>query len=304
MKHALICPVCANDLSIDKASIAKHKSLSCTQGHLFDYAKQGYLNLLLSQHKKSKHPGDTLEMVQARTHFLDSGFYDSISDFLIHECIEKNLPSLSRKSHTAEPFQTFRFCDLACGDGFYTQRIHNYLAQKLTDINGYLDIASAGIDISTPAIKAACHRSKDIQWLISSLARTALADNSQDLVTGLFFHFDLTEIKRILKQDACFIMVTTGPSHLIELREKIYDTLKEEKIKDFSLMSKGLQHTKTLTLKTQKNLSSSTDILSLLTMTPHYWRCTQEKKHKLELLTELNVTLDIQFDIFTNSYTL
>jgi hypothetical protein len=63
-------------------------------------------------------------------------------------------------------------------------------------------------------------------------------------------------------------------------------------------MSNGLSHTKTLHLKEVKKLTSSENILSLLAMTPHYWRCTQEKKQLLETLSELSLTIDIQFDMF------
>ena len=274
MTYALICPVCSNTLSIDKVSSAKYKSLSCTQGHLFDFAKQGYLNLLLSQHKKSKHPGDTLGMVQARTLFLDSGFYDCIGNFLINECIDKSLfASLNiNNSNPNNPSQIFSYTDLACGEGFYTHKIHKHLEHNSSRKFDYAELASTGIDISTPAIKAACHRTKQIQWLIASLARTPLANNSQDLVTGLFFHFDLDEVNRILKPGGSFIMATTGPNHLIELRERIYDKVKEEKLKDFSHINNGLHYSKTLKLKTSQRLNSSEDILSLLAMTPHYWR--------------------------------
>mgnify|MGYP003675128348 CR=1 FL=1 len=286
MKPDLICPVCSEPLAIDQSSLAKYKSVSCTQGHLFDFAKQGYLNLLLSQHKKSKHPGDTLEMVQARTQFLGQGFYDSISDFLIQECLTKDQLS----SPANNPFQ---YCDLACGEGFYTQRIHNHIQKNIAN-----ELASTGIDISTPAIKAACQRTKEIQWLISSLARIPLSDNSQDLVTGLFFHFDLEEITRILNPGGYFIMVTTGPNHLMELRSLIYDEVKDETIKDFSHLKGSLSHSKTLNVKEMKKITSSENILSLLAMTPHYWRCTQDKKQHLETISELSITIDIQFDMF------
>tara|TARA_R110001592_G_scaffold168705_1_gene404977 strand:+ start:8104 stop:8994 length:891 start_codon:yes stop_codon:yes gene_type:complete len=296
MKHTLVCPVCSNNLAIDQSSLAKYKSVSCVQGHLFDFAKQGYLNLLLSQHKNSKHPGDTLEMVQARTQFLNQGFYDSISNFLIQECLTKYPLSNSTALRANNPFH---YCDLACGEGFYTQRIHDHIQQNIPG-----ELTSTGIDISTPAIKAACQRTKEIQWLISSLARVPLADNSQNLVTGLFFHFDLDEVKRILKQDGHFIMATTGPNHLIELRELIYDKVKEEKLKDFSQATNGIQHIKTLELKTSQKLTCREDILSLLAMTPHYWRCTQDKKHSLAALSELYVSIDIQFDIFIKNNSL
>jgi 23S rRNA (guanine745-N1)-methyltransferase len=291
MQHKLICPVCSQAL----LPSAKGNSIECAHGHLFDVARQGYLNLLLSQHKKSKQPGDTLEMVQARTAFLDSGFYQGIADFLIKHCIIEDLlpPCIQNKSHTGQS-EPFHYCDLACGEGFYTQQIHQTLAQCFPDNLLY----SSGIDISSPAIKAACRRDKQIQWLIASLARIPLADQSQDLVTGLFFHFDLKEIQRILKPGGSFIQVTTGPKHLIELRELIYDQIKPEKYTHFDYPGMSLEHRKTLYYTEEKVLRQTDAIMALLSMTPHYWRCKPEKKQQLATLQALDLTLDIRIDIF------
>ena len=295
MTHQLICPVCAQALVRSE----NQRSVSCASGHLFDYAKQGYLNLLLSQHKKSKQPGDTAEMVQARTNFLNSGFYQGIADYLIRECISS---LLGQPKENKSRNEAYHYCDLACGEGFYTQQIHQFLGENLS----YEKLASCGMDISSPAIKAACKRDKSIQWLIASLARIPLADHSQDLASGLFFHFDLQEIQRILKPGGFFIMVTTGPEHLIQLREQIYDTIKPETLKDFSKaeLPSPLEHLKTLHYTEQKHLTGKDRILDLLTMTPHYWRCKPEKKQSLETLQELNLTLDIQIDLFKHSVTL
>lgn len=305
LQHAISCPVCSETLDIDANSLAKYKSVSCVNHHLFDFAKQGYLNLLLSQHKKSKHPGDTQEMVQARTQFLNKGFYNGIATFLITQC----LPSIASRfdSESMANNSIVRYCDLACGEGFYTEKIHKALEQtkpaeadnQSEDKRSSGKVISTGLDISTPAIKAACQRSKSIQWLIASLSRIPLQDQSQDLATGLFFHFDLNEVARILKPNGHFIMVTTGPNHLIELRQHIYDVVKQEKIKDFSVSTHQLSYIKTITWQESKHLSSPADIQSLLAMTPHYWRCTQDKKQQIALLNELEVTLDIQFDIFS-----
>ena len=70
----LICPICGEELSPNK------KSLLCVNKHCFDYAKQGYINLLPVQQKKSLHPGDSKEMLLARRNFLSKGFYSKILD--------------------------------------------------------------------------------------------------------------------------------------------------------------------------------------------------------------------------------
>lgn len=45
------CPICKESLQLNG------KSLVCENNHCFDYAKQGYVNLLPVQQKKSLHPG-------------------------------------------------------------------------------------------------------------------------------------------------------------------------------------------------------------------------------------------------------
>ncbi|HLV16926.1 MAG TPA: SAM-dependent methyltransferase, partial [Pseudomonas sp.] len=56
----LICPLCRNPLD------AVENGVACATGHRFDRARQGYLNLLPVQHKKSRDPGDNQAMVEAR----------------------------------------------------------------------------------------------------------------------------------------------------------------------------------------------------------------------------------------------
>lgn len=270
--------------------------MACRNGHLFDIAKQGYVNLLLSQHKKSKQPGDTQQMVQARSTFLNSGFYQGIANFLLNQGLQT---CLDHQTHSTEQSKAFHYCDLACGEGYYTSQIHHYLEGHFADAAVLSSkLYSSGIDISSPAIKAACKRNKDINWLVASLARIPLANQSQDLVSGLFFHFDFAEIKRILKPNGYFVMVTTGPKHLIELRELIYEQIKPEKLKDFSQQNDLLEHQQTLYYTEKQTLVGAPAILSLLAMTPHFWRCKPEKQQQLETLQSLELTLDIQIDIF------
>jgi 23S rRNA (guanine745-N1)-methyltransferase len=68
----LICPLCRTPLTLE------NKSQRCANGHSFDIAKEGYVNLLLVQQKKSKEPGDNPEMVKARREFLQAGYYQPL----------------------------------------------------------------------------------------------------------------------------------------------------------------------------------------------------------------------------------
>jgi len=273
--ESFICPVCSSDLALS----SNQKSLNCHLGHSFDLAKQGYINLLLSHQKKSKNPGDTIEMVSARTAFLNNGHYQGIATFLKSLISEKVNKPISN------------YCDLACGEGYYTENIHQYLSNQ-NKIN------ATGIDISSPAIKAACKRSRDIQWAIASTKNIPLRTASQHLVTGLFFHFDHQEISRILTTSGTFLFVRTGKNHLIELRKEVYDEIKSESDDstpppNSSLVLRDTQH-----FSDTVTLNSPEEIMQLLSMTPHYWRATLEKKTRLSKKTHLEVSIDIKVDIF------
>jgi len=84
------------------------KTLTCENGHSFDYAKEGYVHLLPVQLKKSLHPGDDKKMVMARRAFLAEGYYDFMRKALLEE--------ISKHTHQS-------LLDLGCGEGFYTNNI-------------------------------------------------------------------------------------------------------------------------------------------------------------------------------------
>lgn len=55
------CPLCHASLTHTE------NSFICPQGHTFDKAKEGYVNLLPVQHKRSRDPGDSAEMMPGAT---------------------------------------------------------------------------------------------------------------------------------------------------------------------------------------------------------------------------------------------
>ena len=69
----LACPVCAEALTMRATDAV------CPKGHAFDRARSGYLNLLLSNKKRSAEPGDSPAMLHSRRAFLQGGFYDQMA---------------------------------------------------------------------------------------------------------------------------------------------------------------------------------------------------------------------------------
>lgn len=93
------CPLCHQPLT------QINNSVICPQRHQFDVAKEGYINLLPVQHKRSRDPGDSAEMMQARRAFLDAGHYQPLRDAVINLLRER-----LDQSATA-------ILDIGCGGG-------------------------------------------------------------------------------------------------------------------------------------------------------------------------------------------
>ena len=68
------CPLCQQPLLLND------RVWCCDNNHRFDCAKEGYVNLLPVQKKRSKDPGDNKEMMFARREFLNKGYYQCMSD--------------------------------------------------------------------------------------------------------------------------------------------------------------------------------------------------------------------------------
>ena len=282
---SLTCPVCGHELN------KTGRQFHCENNHQFDVAKQGYVNLLQPQHKKSKQPGDSAEMVEARFRFLDEGYYQPISD---------KLNELVGKHYLTKSDQPYRITDAGSGEGYYTQRLHQYLQERIhvpshDDLQGN-DLQVMGFDISQRAVKASCRRSKSIQWITATSSHIPVADKSQNVVLSLFSRIVPEEFSRILKKDGILYVASTGPQHLIELRNTLYQDVKQQAYNPTPTLSGAFTP---LERELSANIHYTTDINShqaindLLLMTPHYWRAKESAKVTLQALETLTVTVDI-----------
>ena len=259
----LRCPVCKNDL------VAEPKRYVCANNHSFDIARQGYVNLLLSSQMASKHPGDSAEMLNDRHAFLEAGFYQPLRDRIVE------ILSQLQISHPSEQ----HILDLGCGEGYYTA--------AMAAPNRHV----FGLDIAKPALAMAAKRSRDITWCVGTSRALPFHDNSVAAITNIFCRPHPAEIHRVLRDDGNLIIVASGPNHLLEMREILYETVREEtvhhELESFSLISNE-------TLSYELSVPAE-HLMQLARMTPHYWRAPQSRREDLEKIAEL--TLRAEFDI-------
>ncbi len=261
------------------------KQISCPNGHSFDIARQGYINLLPVQHKRSKHPGDSAEMVSARTDFLNSGAYAPIAD---------GLNAIVLGVMSANNDQKQCLLDAGCGEGYYLEQ----LLHAIEHAPGQQSIELIGLDISKPAIVAAARRSRQITWLIASNRHPPALAGSVDIILCLFGFPVYESFRKLLKPTGHIILVESAPEHLVELRNVIYPAVNKAPPPDLTnAMAAGFVLCRETTLSYTRTLEKNAQIMNLLMMTPHYFRASYEGKQAASQLNRIAVTVDVVFRV-------
>lgn len=278
-----LCPLCDLPLEVDLSSMV------CGNGHCFDVSKQGYVNLLPVQNKRSKSPGDSKDMVQSRNAFLNAGHYQPIAEKingLILENIKANLPE-----------NVFSIIDAGCGEGYYLTK----LAERCSEDVSSKQVNLCGLDISKWAVQTASKRHKSVQWLVASNKALPVADNSIDLILCAFGFPSYPAFAKAIRSGGTLLLVNTYEQHLIEMRELLYPS-----IKPFQLPTHAEAETAGFELQKSERLTFQSviphdDIEKLLGMTPHGHRAPKEGINKVLANEQLKLTIDLNFRMLTKS---
>ncbi|MBN2248527.1 MAG: methyltransferase domain-containing protein [Coriobacteriia bacterium] len=187
--HELLeCPVC-------RARFARAGgSLRCAQGHSFDVARQGYVNMLSG----GADPGtaDTHEMVTARMAFFASGHYRSLIDAVATE--------------TARAAEGAAGCVIDAGAG-----TGEYLAAALDQAPGRTGLA---LDISKYAARVAARSHPRAGAVVCDIWRPLpVRDGVAAVVMSVFSPRNAPEIARVLAPGGALVIVTPTSLHLREL---------------------------------------------------------------------------------------
>ena len=118
------------------------------------------------------------------------------------------------------------------------------------------------------------------------------------MASSLFCRVDFEQAALVLKPGGAFIVARTGNTHLLELREVLYSSLREESTAQEPVEQHALALLDTITYSQQTTVNSQELLFKLLQMTPHYWRATEEAKLELKNLSRLTLTLHVEFDIY------
>ncbi|CNF16188.1 23S rRNA (guanine(745)-N(1))-methyltransferase [Yersinia bercovieri] len=247
------CPLC------HQALLPSLQQWRCSNNHQFDCAKEGYVNLMPVQHKGSKQPGDSPEMMQARRAFLDAGYYQPLQQ-RVCEILDSALP-----------LDAIMLLDIGCGEGYYTAAVADQL-------NRQRQISVFGLDVAKVAIRYGAKRYQQVNFCVASSHRLPFASHSLDAVLRIYAPCKASELARTVKPGGIVVTVAPGPRHLYQLKALIYAEVQlhddtEESLEGFELVSRE-------TLSYEMKLSGKQGF-NLLQMTPFAWRAAIETGQEL-----------------------
>ena len=199
---ALRCPHCA-------AALARGDDgpLRCENGHAFDVARQGYVNLLDHRPRRP----DTAEMVAARAAFLGAGHFAPIEAAIADAAGAVTAGGM--------------LLDLGAGIG-------SYAAAALERMPGQIGIA---LDTSKPALQRAARAHPRLAAVGADVTGPLpLVDGAVALALDVFAPRNGAEYARVLAPGGTLVVVYSTTSHQRELVARLglltVDNLKEERL--------------------------------------------------------------------------
>ena len=220
--------------------------------------------------------GDSREMVLARRDFLDRGFYSPLREKLAETAVKYTVDN------------SVNYFDAGCGTGYYTEGVANALSERGT-------VNTVGVDISKDAVKISAKRVKSGEFATASLYDLPIADETFDIVTNVFSPMADGELLRIMKTGGVLLYVVPAARHLFSMKRVLYSDPYEndEVVTEYQ----GFTHIERIAVESRATLKQS-ELSSLFSMTPYFWRTPEEGVKRLQSLD----SLEVEFSFYIHVY--
>ena len=260
----LVCSVCRGPLTNQPRSVV------CSNGHSFDRAHEGYVNLLLG-----KPAGDSKEMLLARRRFLEAGRYRAVSD-AVNGMVAGHL---ARREGSAASV----ILDVGCGEGYYLRQLASAL-----QADGAVAPPFVGMDNSRDAIRLAARSGPTMCLVVADVHELIpLASGSVEVLINIFSPRNPGEFARVIAPGGMLLIVIPQPGHLHLLRS-LAPLLGIQEGKEERLLAEygnAFEHLSTTPVEYDLVLSGD-EVMDLITMSPTFRHIEPESLDALRDLRE------------------
>ncbi|GHU90626.1 23S rRNA (guanine(745)-N(1))-methyltransferase [Clostridia bacterium] len=266
-----LCPVCRAKNATERPLTSVGGVWSCSEGHAFDVAREGYVNLAGSV----GHAGDNADMCRCRQAFLASGHYEPFAKALARLVLSA-LPNTDTVP---------RVLDAGCGEGYYLRALK---AEKRP-------ICLSGVDVSKEAVKRAAKADNKISFAVASVFSLPVESEFLDAVMSVFAPIAATETLRVLRPGGVLAVAAPGEGHLFEFKQALYETPTRNQEKLDVLEGFELLHSEGVTINLHLD---GQEIWQLFGMTPYRWKSPPEVAKRVKSLTSLDTEASFALKLF------
>ncbi len=292
------CPICHSPLQPAKDTWRCDGSLHPKQtSHPFDVAKQGYVNLLPVQQKKSKAPGDSQHSIHARQRFLAAGYYQPLQALICQQMTKLLQAKTDGKLSVANDKDKaqINWLDIGCGEGYYTQA----MAQTGMDTLIAADISKPALASLAKVSKAANHlwyqqntedkktasetplKTAAIYPIVTSAAHLPLRVHRLTGISSIFSPILPAAFADVLQENGYLIIAKPDTGHLATIRDALFDHVREHDSDKFlPTLAPYFELLDTQHIRTDMRLSADA-LADLLTMTPYAYRARADNRQAL-----------------------
>ena len=265
------CPFCSCPVQV-----LNLKSLVCSNNHTFDFAKQGYLNLM-THSAKSQY---SKELFAARHQIIrESNMYSDVHTAIISVI----------KKYICGDGNPFMIADLGCGEGSHLQSIlEGCTHPRLTGV---------GLDISKEGILMSSKKYEDPIWLVGDLVHSPFMNDSFQVLLNILSPSNYKEFKRIAAPGGLVIKVVPSAYYLKEIRESLFPDTSNKQYKNdeiISLFKNNFHLLEVVHIQDTKKISKK-ELENLVYMTPLAW--TADKKQIEAFIDQDNAQITIDLEI-------
>ena len=196
----LACPACAARDLVDRALLPEGETVRCAEGHAYDVARQGHVNLLGRAVPRN---ADGADMVAARERFLGSGAYDRVGAALADAARRATDGTISPA-----------VLDVGAGPGWYLDQV----------LAGLADDGREGRGVALDVSPVAARRATRSRWRVGAVvadawARLPVRTAAVEVALSVFAPRRPAELARVLTPGGTALVVSPLPAHLAGLRE-------------------------------------------------------------------------------------